>query len=64
MARHRNVSEERSVGMSWIKGIREQPWRVTVAAVAGLLIAITIAGLVGLLLIAAWETLTTNSATT
>src|SRR5918997_2014117 len=55
MARHRNVSEERSVGMSWIKGIREQPWRVTVAAVAGLLIAITIAGLVGLLLIRSIE---------
>lgn len=37
--------------MSWIRGIREQPWRTTVAAVGGLLVAITIAGLVGLLLI-------------
>ena len=36
--------------MSWFKGIREQPWRVTVAAVGGLLVAIIIAGLVGLLL--------------
>jgi two-component system sensor histidine kinase VicK len=37
--------------VNWISGIREQPWRVTVVAVAGLLVAITIAGLVGLLLI-------------
>ena len=44
--------------MSWIKGIREQPWRVTVAAVAGLLVAITVAGLVGLLLIRSIENVT------
>jgi len=44
--------------MSWIKGIREQPWRVTVATVAGLLVAITIAGLVGLLLIRSIENVT------
>jgi two-component system sensor histidine kinase VicK len=36
--------------MSWFRGIREQPWRIAVAAVAGLLVAILIAGLVGILL--------------
>ncbi len=36
--------------MNWLERIRDQPWRVAVAAVAGLLVAITIAGLVGLLL--------------
>lgn len=36
--------------MRWIEDIREQPWRITVAAVGGLLVAIIIAGLVGLLL--------------
>jgi two-component system sensor histidine kinase VicK len=36
--------------MSWIKGIREQPWKITIAAVGGLLVAILIAGIVGLLL--------------
>jgi two-component system, OmpR family, sensor histidine kinase VicK len=36
--------------MSWFSGIRGQPWRVTMAAVGGLLIAIIVAGLVGLLL--------------
>lgn len=35
--------------MKWIGWIREQPWRITLAAVGGLLIAIFIAGLVGLL---------------
>jgi two-component system sensor histidine kinase VicK len=33
--------------MSWLKGIREQPWRITIVAVGGLLVAILIAGLVG-----------------
>jgi two-component system sensor histidine kinase VicK len=36
--------------MSWFKGIREQPWRITIAAVGGLLVAILIAGVVGFLL--------------
>jgi two-component system sensor histidine kinase VicK len=36
--------------MSWFRGIREQPWRITIAAVGGLLVAILIAGVVGLLL--------------
>ncbi len=44
--------------MSWIKGNRQQPWRIAVAAVAGLLVAITIAGLVGLLLIRSIENVT------
>jgi two-component system, OmpR family, sensor histidine kinase VicK len=35
--------------MRWLKGIREQPWRITVVAVGGLLVAILIAGLVGIL---------------
>ena len=35
--------------MGWIGWIREQPWRITIAAVGGLLVAIFIAGLVGLL---------------
>jgi signal transduction histidine kinase len=36
--------------MSWFKGIREQPWKITIAAVGGLLVAILIAGFVGFLL--------------
>jgi two-component system sensor histidine kinase VicK len=36
--------------MSWFKGIREQPWSITIAAVGGLLVAILFAGVVGLLL--------------
>jgi signal transduction histidine kinase len=35
--------------VKWIGWIREQPWRITIAAVGGLLIAIFIAGFVGLL---------------
>ncbi len=35
--------------MSWLKKIREQPWRISTAAVAGLLVASIVAGLVGLL---------------
>jgi two-component system sensor histidine kinase VicK len=37
------------LGLGWIGWIREQPWRITIAAVGGLLVAIFIAGLVGLL---------------
>ena len=36
--------------MSRFRGIREQPWRITIAAVGGLLVAILIAGVIGLLL--------------
>ena len=36
--------------MSWFRGIREQPWRIAIAAVGGLLVAIIVAGLVGILL--------------
>jgi two-component system sensor histidine kinase VicK len=36
--------------MSWFSGIREQPWRIAIVAVGGLLVAILIAGLVGFLL--------------
>ena len=36
--------------MSLFRGIPEQPWRITIAAVGGLLVAILIAGVVGLLL--------------
>lgn len=35
--------------MSWFKKIREQPWRISTAAVGGLLVASIFAGLVGLL---------------
>ncbi len=35
--------------MSWLKKIREQPWRISTAAVGGLLVASIFAGLVGLL---------------
>ncbi len=35
--------------MRWFKQIREQPWRVTTAAVGGLLVASIVAGLVGFL---------------
>src|SRR5918998_5359022 len=41
---------QKGCGMSWFKGIREQPWRITIAAVGGLLVAILIAGVVGFLL--------------
>jgi signal transduction histidine kinase len=37
------------LSLGWIGWIREQPWRITIAAVGGLLVAIFIAGLVGLL---------------
>jgi two-component system, OmpR family, sensor histidine kinase VicK len=36
--------------MSWFRSIREQPWRITTAAVIGLLVAILMAGVVALLL--------------
>ena len=36
--------------MSWFRGIREQPWRITIVAVGGLLVAILIAGVAGFLL--------------
>ena len=36
--------------MSWFRGIREQPWRITISAVGGLLVAILIAGVLGYLL--------------
>jgi two-component system sensor histidine kinase VicK len=36
--------------MSWFREIREQPWRITLVAVGGLLVAILIAGVAGLLL--------------
>ncbi len=36
--------------MKWFGKTRERPWRVTIAAVGGLLVAILIAGVVGLLL--------------
>src|SRR3989337_252242 len=36
--------------MSWFRGIREQPWRITISAVGGLLVAILIAGVLGFLL--------------
>src|SRR5918998_1730162 len=41
---------QKGCGMSWFKGIREQPWRITIAAVGGLLVMILIAGVVGFLL--------------
>ncbi len=37
--------------MGWIRGVRAEPWRVTLVAVGGLLIAIIIAGLIGF-----WQT--------
>jgi CHASE3 domain sensor protein len=37
------------LGLGWISWIRGQPWRITIAAVGGLLVAIFVAGLVGLL---------------
>ncbi len=37
------------MSVGWIGWIREQPWRITIAAVGGLLVAIFVAGLVGLL---------------
>jgi two-component system, OmpR family, sensor histidine kinase VicK len=33
--------------MRWFRGLREQPWRITIAAVGGLLVMILIAGVVG-----------------
>jgi two-component system sensor histidine kinase VicK len=36
--------------MRWFRGIHEQPWRITIAAVGGLLVAILIAGVLGFLL--------------
>jgi hypothetical protein len=36
--------------MSWFRGFREQPWRITIVALGGLLVAILIAGVVGFLL--------------
>ena len=36
--------------MSWFEGTRQKPWRITMAAVGGLLVAILIAGVVGFLL--------------
>ena len=37
--------------LGWIRDVREQPWRVTMMAVGGLLVAIIIAGLIGF-----WQT--------
>src|SRR4028119_1810967 len=37
------------MSVGWIGWIREQPWRITIAAVGGLLVAIFVGGLVGLL---------------
>ena len=47
------VGGSRKAGLllGWIRGIREQPWRVTLVAVGGLLVAIIIAGLIGF-----WQT--------
>jgi signal transduction histidine kinase len=36
--------------MSWFRGDRERPWRITIVAVGGLLVMILIAGIVGFLL--------------
>jgi two-component system, OmpR family, sensor histidine kinase VicK len=36
--------------MKWLGEVRERPWRITMAAVGGLLVAILIAGVIGLLL--------------
>jgi two-component system sensor histidine kinase VicK len=36
--------------MSWFERTRQQPWRITIAAVGGLLVMILIAGIVGFLL--------------
>jgi two-component system sensor histidine kinase VicK len=36
--------------VNWLRGIKEQPWRITIAAVGGLLVAIIVAGMVGFLL--------------
>ena len=44
--------------MSWFNGIRERPWRITIAAVGGLLVAILIAGVMGFLLNRNVETVT------
>ncbi|QIN84842.1 hypothetical protein GBA63_20985 [Rubrobacter tropicus] len=37
--------------MGWIRGVRAEPWRVTMGAVGGLLVAIIVAGLIGF-----WQT--------
>ena len=42
-------ASERLAGVGWMKKMLGQPWRVTIAAVGGLLVAILIVGLVGLL---------------
>ena len=39
------------VVLGWIRGVRAEPWRVTMGAVGGLLVAIIAAGLIGL-----WQT--------
>ena len=39
------------VVLGWIRGVGEQPWRVTLMAVGGLLVAIIVAGLIGF-----WQT--------
>ncbi len=44
-------SRKAGVVLNWIKGIRAEPWRVTMGAVGGLLVAIIIAGLIGF-----WQT--------
>ncbi|MBA3794629.1 MAG: hypothetical protein H0X19_10920, partial [Rubrobacter sp.] len=51
----RKEASERSwkagVVVGWIRGARAEPWRVTMGAVGGLLVAIIAAGLIGL-----WQT--------
>ena len=48
--RTRKQSSERFSRWAGSRAIREQPWRISIAAVAGLLVASIIAGLMGLLL--------------
>ena len=52
MKRKKAAGEALEAGsvLGWIRGVREQTWRVTVVALAGLLAAITVAGVTGLLL--------------
>jgi len=46
------VSSQRvRIVLGWIRGVRVEPWRVTMMAVGGLLVAIIIAGLIGF-----WQT--------
>jgi signal transduction histidine kinase len=47
--------------MSWFRGIREQPWAITIPALGGLLVAILIAGVVGFLLIRNVERVTNEA---